>query len=100
MKVIEINEKEFNDKIKEGKVIVDCYAPWCGPCRLLSPVIDELANESKDYNFYKLNTDDAEEISREYGIMSIPTVLFFENGELKQKTIGFKNKEELKELMK
>ena len=101
MKVIEITEKEFKEKIKsEGKVLIDCYAPWCGPCKLLSPIVDELASERKDCEFYKLNVDDAEEISREYGIMSIPTLLLFDKGELKTKSIGFKSKEELKEIIK
>ena len=101
MKVKEIKETEFKEVIKkEGKVLVDCYAPWCGPCKLLSPIIDELASETENCEFYKLNVDDAEEVSREYGIMSIPTILLFDNGELKQKTIGFKPKEELQELIK
>lgn len=101
MKVKEIKENEFKEVIKkEGKVLVDCYAPWCGPCKLLSPIIDELASKTETCEFYKLNVDDAEEISREYGIMSIPTILLFDNGELKQKTIGFKPIEELQELIK
>lgn len=100
MEVIEIKENEFNEKIKEGKVLVDCYAPWCGPCRMLSPVIDEIASEDETTNFYKLNVDDAENISKEYGIMSIPTILIFENGELKEKSVGFASKEEIKELLK
>ena len=96
MKVIEIKEQEFKEKIKdEGKVIIDCYAPWCGPCKLLSPIMDELAEELQEIKFYKLNVDEAEDISREYGIMSIPTILIFENNKLKEKTVGFKSKEEL-----
>ena len=100
MEVIEIKENEFNEKIKEGKVLVDCYAPWCGPCRMLSPVIDEIASEDETTNFYKFNVDNAENISKEYGIMSIPTILIFENGELKEKSVGFVSKEEIKELLK
>ena len=99
MEVIEIKENEFSEKIKEGKVLVDCYADWCGPCKMLSPVIDALATETEGVNFYKLNVDDAEDVSKEYGIMSIPTVLIFENGELKDKSVGFKSKEELKQLI-
>ena len=101
MKVKEIKEKEFKEIIeKEEKVLIDCYAPWCGPCRLLSPIIDELAKETDSCKFYKLNVDDAEEISREYKIMSIPTLLLFEKGELKQKTIVLKSKSEIKKIIK
>lgn len=97
--VNEIKETEFNNVISAGKVVVDCFAEWCGPCKMLGPVIEDLANELTDYKFYKLNVDDAYEITSKYGIMSIPTVLIFENGELKNKSVGFKTKSELKELL-
>ncbi len=97
--VEEINENIFEEKIKSGKILVDCYAPWCGPCRMLSPIIDELSNEVSSYKFYKLNVDDAPDISVRYGIMSIPTLLIFENGELKETLVGFKSKEELKKIL-
>ena len=58
MEVIEIKENEFNDKIKNGKVLVDCYATWCGPCGMLSPIIDELASNREDVHFYKLDVDE------------------------------------------
>lgn len=95
-----INEKEFNEKISNGKVLVDCFATWCGPCKMLSPIIDELAQEVNDYTFYKLDVDQNDNIAREYGIMSIPTLLIFENGELKNKLVGFKSKSELEEILK
>ena len=98
--VEEINESIFKEKVKDGKVLVDCYAPWCGPCKMLSPIVDEVASEIDDCTFYKINVDDAEEVSKEYGIMSIPTLLLFENGELKEKVVGFRSKEELIELVK
>lgn len=98
--VEKINEKEFNEKISSGKVLVDCFATWCGPCRMLSPIIDELAGEVTDYKFYKLDVDENENVARKYGIMSIPTLLIFENGELKQTLVGFKTKEELKKILK
>lgn len=99
--VTEITQNEFHEKVKgtSGKVLVDCYAEWCGPCQMLSPIVDELAEEVDTCTFFKLNVDDSEEISSEYGIMSIPTLLLFENGELKSKTVGFKSKDELKELI-
>ena len=95
-----INDKEFDEKIKSGKVLVDCYAEWCGPCKMLSPIVDELAEEIKDVSFYKLNIDESDEIVRRYSVMSIPTLLVFENGELVNTSVGFKNKDEVKELLK
>ena len=97
--VREINENEFNEVTKEGKVLVDCFATWCGPCKMLSPIVDELAEEVKEYNFYKLDVDNADEVPAKYGIMSIPTLLIFENGELKDKLVGFKTKEELASIL-
>ena len=101
MKVIEINNTEFDDKINnsKGKVLVDCYATWCGPCKMLSPVIDDLAKEMDNVTFYKLDVDNAEDIAQKYGIMSIPTLLLFESGKLKTSVIGFKTKEELLEIV-
>lgn len=98
--VNEILENDFKEKVANGKVLIDCFATWCGPCRMLSPIIDELAGEVSDYSFYKLDVDKNENVAREYGIMSIPTLLIFENGELKQTLVGFKSKEELKEILK
>ena len=98
--VKEISENDFSEVIKNGKVVIDCYAPWCGPCRMLSPIIDELSKEITNYSFYKLNVDNAEEVSRQYGIMSIPALLIIENGVLIQKLVGFKSKEELLEILK
>lgn len=98
--VNEIFEKDFNEKISSGKVLVDCFATWCGPCKMLSPIIDELAKEVSNYSFYKLDVDQNDNIARQYGIMSIPTILIFENGELKQTLVGFKSKEELLDILK
>lgn len=96
MSVKKIEEKEFNKIIKEGNVIVDCYADWCGPCKMISPIMDTLSEEIKNYKFYKLNVDESEKISRQYGIMSIPTILIFKEGKEIKRIIGFKPKEELK----
>ena len=97
--VVEINEKEFESKISEDKVLVDCYAPWCGPCRMLSPIIDELADEVSTYKFYKINVDEAADIAMKYGVMSIPTLLIFEDGNLENTLVGFRSKEELKNIL-
>ncbi len=98
--VKEINKNEFDEVIKNGLVVIDCYAPWCGPCKMLSPIIDELALELNNVNFYKLNVDNNAEIATKYGIMSIPTILIFEENELKNKLVGFRSKEELKDIIK
>ena len=101
MSVIEIKQNEFDEKVSNSnkKVLIDVYAKWCGPCKMLSPIIDELARETNNINFYKLDIDESEEIAKRYGIMSIPTLLIFNNGELKEKIVGFKNKEELKHIL-
>lgn len=97
--VKEINQLEFGNVVKGNRVLVDCYAPWCGPCRMLAPIIDMLSEEITNVEFYKLNVDNAGDVASEYGIMSIPTILIFENGKLKDQLTGFKSKEELEELL-
>lgn len=98
--VQEIRENEIDDIIRTGKVLIDCYADWCGPCKMLSPIIDEIASVNDEWKFCKLNVDDAQNIQMKYGIMSIPTLLLFENGTLKTKSIGFKTKEDIEDLLK
>ena len=99
--VKEITEREFSNVIKSNKkVLVDCYAPWCGPCKMISPIVDMLSEEIKDVSFYKINVDNAQEMAVNYGIMSIPTLLIFENGEMKNRVVGFRSKSELEDLLK
>lgn len=94
--MIKYLEKEnMNDVIKSGVWLVDFYADWCGPCKMLGNVL-----ESIDANILKINVDTHEEISVKYGVMSIPTICFFKNGELKEKIIGFQNKEEIEQILK
>lgn len=98
MKVIEITNNEFENKINSnGKVLVDCYATWCGPCKMLSPIIDELSEEITDCTFYKLDVDNANDVAVKYNIMSIPTILLFKEGKLIDQIVGFRSKEELKD---
>lgn len=98
--VKQINSDEFKEVIKEGKVVVDLFATWCGPCKMLSPVLDEISEEITTTKFYKIDVDDNEDIAREYNVMSIPTVLVFENGELTNTIVGLKGKEYLVEEFK
>ena len=86
---IEITDANFADFVKEHPiVVVDCWAAWCAPCRMLSPVIHELAQERADVKFAKLDVDKNRSVPMKYGIMSIPTLLYFKNGELVDKTLG------------
>jgi thioredoxin 1 len=88
-KPVEVTDKTFDDFVKNNpKVVVDCWAAWCAPCRMLAPIIDALAEEEKDIKFAKLNVDQNRSIPMRYGIMSIPTLLYFKNGVLVDKTLG------------
>lgn len=83
----------FDEAVKNGAVVVDCYADWCGPCKMLSPIIDQLADEyAGRVDFAKVDVDEESEIAARFGIMSIPCVLFFKDGELVNQSIGFKAK--------
>ncbi len=101
MAVLEIKEADFEEKVlnSKEKVVVDFYADWCGPCKMLSPIIDKLSTETTKYNFVKLNVDNAEKIAKTYGIMSIPALFVFENKEVIKSSIGFKSMDELKEFL-
>ncbi len=78
-----IDEREFLQVINSDKlVVVDFYADWCMPCRFLSPLLEKLSKEYKDVEFYKINVDENQELAFEYGISSIPTVLFFRRGRI------------------
>ena len=100
MSITEINDKNLEKTIQSNeKVVLDCYAPWCGPCKMFSSVFDELAKEEGSIKFCKINTDENPDVSERFNVMSIPTVLFFENGELKRRETGVKTKEELRRLL-
>lgn len=100
MNITEINDESFEDVINSGgKVILDCYAPWCGPCNMFSAVFEELSDEEEQIRFCKLNTDENPETAERFDVLSLPTVLVFENGRLKNRETGFKTKEEVKALL-
>lgn len=92
----------FNDLLQDSKlVIVDFWATWCGPCRMLSPILDQVEEEMPDQiTVVKVNVDDADEIAAQYRIMSIPTLLFVKNGEIVDKTVGAMPKPALLEKIK
>lgn len=86
-------EKEFKESIKESAV-VDFYATWCGPCKMFGPVFEEVSKEIS-MNFIKLDVDKASDIAREYGVMTIPTIILFKNGEEVKRHTGFMSKTDL-----
>ena len=87
---MEITAQELEQKIENGeKVIVEMWAPWCGPCRMVGPVVDELYNEYEGKAIIgKVNVDENPEIAARYGIRSIPTILFIKNGQVVDKSVG------------
>ena len=95
-----VNEKEFYNEIKEGKTLVDFYANWCGPCKMLSPIIHELSEEVTDIKFLKVDIDEESELAEKYDVMSIPTIILFENGVEVKKNIGLISKSELEKFIK
>lgn len=91
--MIHLENENFNELIKE-KTIVDFYATWCGPCKMLGPVFEEVSKEV-DINFVKVDIDNHEDLCREYKVMSVPTLILFENGKEIKRNIGFIPKDKL-----
>ena len=87
-----LNTEEFNELIKTGTTLVDFFADWCGPCKMLGPVLEELDSEYPDVDFAKVNVDENMELAGEYGIMSIPQVYIFRNREVIGKMSGYQDK--------
>lgn len=90
--LIELNNTNFAEVIAKGTVLVDFWAAWCGPCRMLGPTVEEIAKENQDMTVAKLNVDDYPEIASRFDVRSIPTLVFFHNGEARDSSIGVVSK--------
>ena len=94
--LINLKEEKYEELVKEGLVVVDFYATWCGPCKMIGPVLEELSQEL-EIKVVKVDVDEHLEIARKFAIMSVPTILIYKNNEIVDKLIGFMPKDELKE---
>lgn len=95
--IIHLEQENLEELVKEGISVVDFFATWCGPCKMLSPVLEELAKEKSEIRFIKVDIDQQENLARQYGVMSVPTLLFFKDGVLVGQSVGFLPKEVLKQ---
>lgn len=101
MAVIKVSNDTFQEKVLNNPkpVLVDFYADWCGPCKMLAPIVEQVSNESEAYEVVKLNVDDAPDIAARYGVMSIPTLIVFKNGEVAGRTVGVQSKAAVQNLI-
>jgi len=95
-----VNTKEFNELKESGKLmLVDFYADWCGPCKMLTPVLSEISSERSDVEIVKVDVDKEATLAQSLGIMSIPSLFLFKNGEVVAKTMGYQGKDALNEFI-
>lgn len=102
MSVFTVTEQNFKEEVLQAEkpVLVDFWATWCGPCKMLSPVVNEIAEEVDTIKVGKINVDEQPALARQFGIMSIPTLLLFKNGEVAAQSVGVKPKAALLEMVK
>lgn len=102
MAVMTITKDNFEAEVlkAEQPVLIDFWAAWCGPCKMMGPVIDQIAGENENVKVGKINIDEQQELAMKYGIMSIPTVVLFENGQPKETSVGLVPKESIEKMLK
>lgn len=101
MRVQTITKENFEREVLQSSqpVLIDFWATWCGPCRMLSPIVDEVAEENQEVKVGKINVDEQPELARQFGIMTIPTLLVFQNGKIVQQSVGLISKEAVENLL-
>lgn len=101
MAVIKLTKANFETEALNSTkpVLVDFYADWCGPCKMVSPLVDELAEESDSYKVGKINVDESPELAAKYGVMSIPTLIVFKDGKVAQQAIGARGKDAIRRML-
>ena len=101
MAIVTASDQNFAQETNDGLALVDFWAPWCGPCKMIAPVLEEIDEEmNDDVKIVKLNVDENQETASKFGVMSIPTLLLFKNGEVVDQVVGFQPKEQLTEVIK
>lgn len=96
MALIHLEKEDFNQIISNDLTVVDFFATWCGPCKMLSPIIEKISNDITNVKFVKIDVDKHEELARIYGIMSVPTLIFFKDGKEVSRHIGFISEDKIK----
>ena len=101
MKIIKVSNENFKEEVLDSKVkvLADFNASWCGPCRMLTPILESLAEESDDYKIVSINVDDEDMLAEEYDVSSIPCIVIFENGKEIKRSVGLKPKDEIKKML-
>ena len=99
MSEMKITKENFDEITRSGTVLLDFWAPWCGPCRMIAPIVEEIAAEREDITVGKVNVDEEAELAIRFGITSIPTLIVLENGEKKAQLIGMRPKDDILKML-
>lgn len=103
MSVLSVSKRSFSEEVLSANlpVLIDFWAPWCGPCRMLSPIVDEVAKEHRaDLKVVKVNIDEEPELANEFGVMSIPTLVLMKNGRVAASAVGVRPKQQIEAMLK